>query len=110
MASRFVRLYNFLATTLLSSLILVVGGHYFLELHNPRLSAAKVDPHVIDIDPRAYQAMYANHPERDTIFEYARHDRTHSAKYAWLRCGETNCPLGRLTCKPFDAIRTRGSL
>ena len=87
MASRFVRLYNFLATSLLSSLILVVGGHYFLELYNPRLSAAKVDPHVIDIiDPRAYQAMYANHPERDTIFEYARHDRIHFEPYIhWRR-------------------------
>lgn len=86
MASRFVRLYTYLATFLLSSLILVVSGHYLLELRDSRPSAAKVDPRALDIDPRAYQAVYANHPERETIFEYTRHDHTHFEPYLhWRR-------------------------
>ena len=98
---------------------LPLGGDHPLARHDgtqPRHDAAAAGKHGLIRRRHCDCHLGAPSMGRPGRIRYAefiaatRHDRTHSAKYAWLRCGETNCALGRLTCKPFDAIRTRGSL
>jgi lysophospholipase L1-like esterase len=72
-------------TFLLSSIIIVVSGHYVLELREQLDPTAKVDPRSLAIDTRAYKAMYANNPERKEIFEYFLQDRTHFEPYIHFR-------------------------
>jgi lysophospholipase L1-like esterase len=85
MACRFVKLYQYIATFLLTSIIIVVSGHYVLELPEHLHSTAKVDPRSLAIDTRAYMAVYSNNPEREEMFEYSLQDRTHFEPYIHFR-------------------------
>ncbi|MEC4888815.1 MAG: hypothetical protein RI101_02040 [Nitrospira sp.] len=85
MGSRFARIYSYIATFLLSSVLIIVLGHYALELRAQFHRSASVDPNSLAIDARAYMAVYANNPEREAVFQYSLQDHTHFEPYIHFR-------------------------
>lgn len=84
MSNRFVKLYSYTATFLLSSLIILIAGNYLLGAREYMHNGGKIDPQLLAIDARAYTAVYAQKPE-EGIFDYVRQEGTHFEPYIHFR-------------------------
>lgn len=85
MTAQLMRIYTRTATFLLSSVIILLVGHFLIGLREYLASSGKVDPQLLAIDPRAYEVQYARVTENEAIFDYVRQEGTHFEPYVHFR-------------------------
>jgi lysophospholipase L1-like esterase len=85
MIAQLMRIYTRTATFLLSSVIILLVGHFVIGVREYLAGNGKVDPQLLAIDPRAYEAQYARVTDNEEIFDYVRQEGTHFEPYVHFR-------------------------